>query len=286
MNRFIPIFILLISTISLQAQSPWTQEKGGGFGQLSFMAIPSYNSFFENSVDTSRLSARYYSELAAQVYVEYGILENTTIVLDAPFKVLNVNGLDTLVVPVDTLLPNEEGTLAGLGNIRLAVRQGILTESVHLAGQLMVELPTSRYDDPTGLRTGYDALTVLPSISVGGGLGKGYIYGYGGVGFRTNDYSHYFNGGFELGYNPIEPFWVMLFFDVIRSFENGERIDPPNNLESGFYVNDQEWASGGLKLLYNINDKIGLTASTTISAFAANQVPQSPSLAIGVFTEW
>jgi len=280
MNRFIPILILFLFSISLQAQSPWTQKMGGGFGQLSFMSIPSYDSFFANDTDTSRISAREYSEFAAQFYVEYGILRNTTLILDAPLKVLNAAKLDSLS------LSNKAGTLTSLGNTRLSVRHSFLSKGVALAGQLMVEFPTGKYDDATGLRTGYDAFTVLPSISVGGGLGKGYIYGYGGVGFRTNDYSHYFNGGIEGGFRPFESFWVMVFFDTIRSFKNGERIEPINNIESGFYVNDQEWASAGLKLLYNINDNIGLTASTTLAAFAANQVPQSPSLAIGVFMEW
>ncbi len=283
MSRFIPILILLFSSISLQAQSPWTQEKGSGFGQVSFLAIPTYNSFFAKDFeDMSRVSDQDYMEIGAQVYLEYGIFENTTIVLDAPFKVLTASEPTVDIDP----FPFESGTLAGLGNIRLAVRQGILTEGVQLAAQLLAELPTRRQDDATGLRTGYDAFTIQPSLSIGGGLGKGYIYGYGGVGFRNNEYSTYWNTGLEGGYNPFEPFWVMLFFDVYQSFEDGERTELDSYRASGFYVNDQTWASLGAKLLYNINDKIGLTASTTLSAFAGNQVPQSPSLSIGVFTEW
>lgn len=281
MNRFILVLILLSFGISLQAQSPWTQEKGGGFGQLSLMAIPTYNSFFDNtSEDDSRISDQDYTELGAQIYVEYGILENTTIVFDAPFKVL------TASEPNNALAPLEAGTLAGLGNIRLAVRQSILSDGFQLAGQLLAEIPTRRQDDATGLRTGYDAWTIQPSLSAGAGLGKGYIYGYGGVGFRSNEYSTYWNVGLEGGYNVFEPFWAMLFFDVYQSFENGERTEIATFRESGFYVNDQEWASLGIKFLYNINDTIGLTLSSTLSAFAGHQVPKSPSVAIGVFTEW
>jgi len=283
MNRFIPILILLCAVASLQAQSPWTQEKGGGFGQVSFMAIPTYNTFFTKDFeDMSRISDQDYTEISAQAYVEYGILENTSIVFSAPFKVLTASEPTIDIDP----FPFESGTLAGLGNIRLAVRQGILTDGVHLAAQLMAELPTRSQDDATGLRTGYDAFTIHPSLSVGAGLGKGYIYGYGGVGFRNNEYSNYWNIGLEGGYNPFEKLWAMLFFDVYQSFENGNRTDLDSYRASGFYVNDQEWASLGAKLLFNINDKIGLTAATTLSAFAGNQVPKSPSVSIGVFTEW
>jgi len=280
MKQCILIFSILLTANFLYAQSPWTQEKGSGYGQLALLAIPKYSDFFAKGEDNFT-SSREYSETAAQAYVEYGVLEGTTLVLDAPIKFLT-SGEDLL----DTLATNEAGNLTSLGNIRLSVRQNIYNKGPNVAVQLGMEIPTGKYDDATGLRTGYDAWTITPSVSVGGGLGKGYIFGYGGIGIRTNEYSNYFNVGLEGGYNPFEPFWVMLFFDVIQSFENGERIDPPNNVQTAFYVNDQEWASLGLKLLYNINDNIGLTASTTLAAFAANQVPASPSVAIGVFTEW
>jgi len=271
---------LLVATF-VYAQSPWTQEKGSGFGQISFMAIPTYNTIFNNVLENRQRNAdQDYTEIGTQIYVEYGILKNTTIVLDAPFKILSASEPNSAPVTL------EAGTLSGLGNIRLAVRQGILTDGVQLAGQLLAELPTRSQNDAAGLRTGYDALTIQPSLSIGGGLGKSYIYGYGSVGFRTNEYSTFWNVGLEGGYNPFEPFWAMLFFDVYQSFEDGNRIEEAPFRESAFYVNDQAWASLGLKLLYNINDKIGLTASTTLAAFAAHEVPASPSVSIGVFTEW
>ncbi len=281
MYRFFLVLIVLIFGVSLQAQSPWTQEQGSGFGQFSLISIPPYNTFFDNMIDGGRVSERRYSEIITQIYAEYGILGKTTLVLDAPFKILSAGELENAPI-----LPTEAGTLAALGNIRLGIRQNILDDGLQLTAQLMAELPTGRYDDATGLRTGFDALTLLPMLSVGGGFGKSYVYGYGGVGFRTNEYSTIWNTGFEAGFNASEQFWAMIFFDVMQSLENGNRIDPPNNLESGFYVNNQSWASLGLKLLYNFNDNIGLSFSTTLSAFAGNQVAESPSLAIGVFTEW
>lgn len=280
MKQCMLIFGILLTTNFIYAQSPWTQEKGSGYGQLSLMAIPKYSDFFAKETG-NYTSSREYSETAAQTYIEYGVLEGTTLVLDAPIKFLT-SGEELL----DSLATNEAGNLNSLGNIRLSVRQNIYSKGPNIAAQLTLEIPTGKYDDATGLRTGYDAWTILPTVSVGSGFGKGYAFAYGGVGIRTNDYSNYLNLGLEGGYQLFEPLWVMLFFDVIQSFENGERIDPPNNVQTVFYVNDQEWASLGLKLLYNINDNIGLTASTTLAAFAANQVPASPSLAIGVFTEW
>ncbi len=260
------------------AQSPWTKDKGAGYAQLSLMAIPTYDEIFVGGLETTALS-RELSELGLQFYGEYGIIDGTTVIVDAPFKILS-SGKE---ISPSVL---EEGTEAVPGNLRLGVRQKLYSDAFAAAVQLTLELPTSKYDNPTGLRTGYDALTILPTVSIGSGFGKGYAYAYGGVGFRTNEYSTYFNGGIEGGYKFFDRLWTMLFFDVVSSFKNGERIDPPNNVLTGFYLNDQGWASFGLKLLFEINDKMGVNASSTVGILGANNVPASPSVAIGFYTKW
>ncbi len=279
-NNLFMLLACMLWCFSTQAQSPWTQEKGSGYGQLSFMSIPTYTSNFAKDGGNRDLE-RELTEIAIQLYGEYGIIEGTTAILDLPFKILNAG-------ETDVLLPfTEEGTLAGLGNARLGVRQRLYDDKFNIAAQLMVELPIGRGDDATGLRTGYEALTLLPTLSLGSGFGNGYAFAYGGVGFRTNnDYSHYANVGIEGGYKFFDRLWFMLFFDVIRSLENGERDELLTYELTGFYVNDQEWASAGAKVLFEITENIGVTGATTLAAFAANEVPQSPSLSLGVYTKW
>jgi len=272
--------LLIFITSILCAQSPWTQNKGGGFAQLGLNAIPTYSDYFKDNTD-SRTSSREYSEFGIQAYAEYGLLNGTTIVGSIPLKILQ-SGDQTDNVTVNT----RSGSLIAPGNFQLAIKQRIYDNGITIAGQLGVEAPLGSTDIPTGLRSSFECWTVTPMLSVGSGFGKGYAYGYGGVGLRTNDYSHTFTGGIEGGYKVLKPLWTMLFLDVNRSFKNGNRVDASSVQDSGFYVNDQEWVSLGLKLLFEINDNLGLTASSTLIAFAANQVPQSPSISLGFYGKW
>jgi len=279
MRHLFSIIILLFFTTIGHTQSPWTQEKGGGFAQLALGAIPTYSDFFSTGIG-SRISNRDYSELGIQAYAEYGLLDGTTIVGSIPLKFLHAGD------KVTTVGITEEDNLVAPGNLKLAVRQRIYSDGITVAGQLGVEVPIGSYDDDSGLRTSYDAWTVTPLVSVGTGFGKGYAYAYGGVGIRTNDYSYNFVGGMEGGYKVLKPLYTMLFLDINRSFYNGTRVESGANLDSGFYVNNQEWVSLGLKLLFEINSNMGVTASSTLIAFAANQVPQSPSVSIGFYSKW
>lgn len=281
MRYLFSLTLTLFALTTLSAQSPWTKEKGGGFAQLSFMAIPTYSDYFENNNDT-RSSSREYTEFGLQAYGEYGILDGTTIVGSIPLKILNAGDYVDSVQIINT----QPGSLVAPGNLKLAIRQRIYSDGLAVAGQLGFEAPIGTTDAAKGLRSSYECWTVTPMLSAGAGLGKGYVYGYGGVGFRTNGYSHNFTGGIEGGYKFFKPLWTMLFLDINRSFKNGGRKEIASVVDSGFYVNDQEWVSLGLKLLFEINDNIGLTASTTLSAVAAHQVPKSPSVSIGVYGKW
>jgi len=280
MKRLTGLFILIFSGCLLTAQSPWTQDKGAGFTQLSLMAIPTYSDYFKDNNQT-RSSSREYAEFGVQAYGEYGIINGTTLVGSIPLKILQA-GDQTNSVTINT----HEGSLVAPGNFNLAIKQRIYNDGIAVAGQLGVEVPLGKTDIATGLRSSYDCWTVTPLMSVGGGFGKGYAYGYGGVALRTNEYSHNFVGGLEGGYKFFKPLWTMLFLDVNRSFTNSSPLEYAALLDSGFYVNNQEWVSLGLKLLFEINDNIGLTASSTLIAFAANQVPQSPSVSIGFYGKW
>lgn len=279
MKHLTSTFLLVFIASMLFAQSPWTKEKGAGFAQLAVNAIPTYSEFFKDQ-NLTRVSSREYAEFGAQLYGEYGIINGTSIVGSIPLKYLTAGD------QIDSIVLTQDGNMFAPGNLKLAVKQRIYNDGIAVAGQLGIEVPLGKSDISTGLRTSFECWTFTPMLSVGGGFGKGYAYGYGGVGLRTNDYSHTFNGGLEAGYKVLKPLWTMLFLDINRSFSNGDRAESFAILDSGFYVNDQEWISLGIKFLFEINDKMGLTASSTLSAFAAHQVPQSPSVALGFYTQW
>ncbi len=280
MRYLFSLIIILFSLSTLSAQSPWTQDKGSGFAQLSLMTIPGYSDF-ALAGNLNRPATRVYTEYGVQLYGEYGLIDGTTLVGSIPLKYLQAGAA------VDSLTPvTAEGDFLSTGNFRLAVKQRIYNEGLAVAGQFGIEAPTGASQAATGLRTSFQSWTFTPSLSVGSGFGKGYVYGYGGVAFRTNDYSHYFTGGLEGGYKVFKPLWAMLYMNVNRSFWNSTRLETPQHIDSGFYVNDQEWITLSLKLLFEINDNLGLTTSTTLIGFAANQVPLSPSLTLGFYGKW
>lgn len=279
MKQLTITILLIFVGIMLCAQSPWTKEKGSGFAQLALNVIPSYSEFFKDQ-NLTRVSSREYAETSTQLYAEYGILNGTTLVGSIPLKFLKAGD------QLDSISFTQEGNLVAPGNFKLAIKQRIYSDGVAVAGQLGIEAPIGSTDVTTGLRSSFECWTFTPMVSVGGGFGKGYAFGYGGVGLRTNEYSHSFNGGLEAGYKILKPLWTMLFLDINRSFLNGDRLEDPALLDSGFYVNDQEWISAGIKFLFEINDNMGLTAASTLSAFSAHQVPKSPSLSLGFYGKW
>lgn len=279
MKKIITLLVCLSAFTALSAQSPWAQAKGGGYAQLAYQIIPEYTDFFTGIDDSTRVSQRPYTDAGIQLYGEYGILNNTTIIVNAPFKMLNSGAADGLAL-------GNEGSLSKLGNISVAVKQQFLNDPLAIALTLEAELPTGAYDESNGLRTGYDALSIIPKVSVGIGMDKFYAYARGGVAIRNNDYSNHLMVGAEAGYRFFNRLWFMLDADVYNSFEDGTRTDPLINSLSGFYVNDQEWVAFSAKLLFNITPRLGVLGTSTIGIISANNVPMSPHFSGGVFYNW
>lgn len=282
MKKLIYSFLFVFISVSLSAQSPWAQGKGGGYAQVAFQTIPEYSQFFGAEASDTITSIRPYTDAGFQLYGEYGIFNNTTLVLNVPFKMLSSGA------PTDgnTLAPGSEGTYSGLGNLALAVKQQLLNDPLALGVSVEAEFPTSSYDETTGLRTGYDALSIKPMVSVGMGRSKFYAYARAGMALRGNDYSNHFLGGVEAGYQFFNRLWIMLDADAYISQENGTYAAPFPNDKTLFYVNDQEWVAFSAKMLLNITEKLGVTASSTIGIIDAQYVPRSPHLSVGVFYDW
>ncbi|MFN0015351.1 MAG: hypothetical protein ACKVU2_12460, partial [Saprospiraceae bacterium] len=212
MKHTLLLGLLAIAPVFLSAQSPWARSKAGIYAQLSFQTIPTYGALFGKDGEDIEM-VRLVSESAVQFYGEYGITARTTAVVSLPYR-FNKRGADNpnqmlSFAQVDT------GTISGLGNASLAIRHQILTGGpVALAGTLRVDLPAGAGQPTAGLRTGFEALTIQPTLSVGMGFGKFYWFAYGGYAVRTNDYSHFVNGGAEAG-AALGPIWVSAFTDLV-----------------------------------------------------------------------
>lgn len=279
--RFCFLFFLF-SPFLLSAQSPWARSKAGFYAQAAWQFIPSYSTLFGTGSGADHILPRFVSENSVQFYGEYGITKRTTVTAALPFV---FNRRDCLN-PESSLVFEQidSGSIAGLGNINLALRHQFLNGKVAFAGTLRVGLPTAKHQEITGLRTGYDALTVLPTLSVGMGLGKAYWFAYGGYGYRSNDYDHFVNAGVEGGYR-VWKIWLIGFSELVAPLDNGSRTVPPLDVLTGLYVNHQGWLSLGLKSIFEVNRFWGLNVSAAGAAWGKT-VPKRPAFSVGAYFKW
>ncbi len=272
------LFGLVFVSISLAAQSPWPRSKAGFFVQGAWNFIPTYTTLFGPDGKDIVLE-RAVSEHNFQLYGEYGLSKKTTLIASLPF-VVNKRGDSNPDSPY-MFAVEDSGRIAGLGNTTLALRHQFLKGKLALAGTLRVGFPAITGYKPPGLRTGYNALTVLPMLSAGMGFGQLYGFVYGGYGYQSNDYSHFLNFGGEIGLS-LGKVWLIGFSETVLPLENGTRQLPALDELTGLYVNDQGWVSVGVKALWEINRFMGLHLSGAGAAWAQN-VPKSPGISLGVY---
>lgn len=276
------LFVFCLFPFLLSAQSPWARSKAGFYVQGAWQVIPEYATLFgADGADGTEL-ARKVTENAFQLYGEYGVSSKTTVIAAVPV-VFNKRGSLNPQFP-GSLGQVDSGSIAGLGNASLGVKHQFLMGKIALSGTLRVGLPASEGQKNTGLRTGYDAFTILPSLSVGMGLGKYYWFAYGGYGIRSNQYSHFVNAGAEAGAR-FGKIWLIGFSEYLVSLENGSRPLPLADVSSGLYLNDQGWLSIGLKGIVEFNRFWGLNLSAT-GAFWGQNVPQRPAFSLSAWFKW
>ncbi len=281
MRLFLIFLWSCLVVVSVQAQSPWARSKAGVYAQLGYHTIPTYTSLFGAGGDDIEL-IREVSEQTVQFYGEYGLSSRTTAVVSMPYR-FNERGARN---PDNNLMFVQEdtGSISGFGNISLAVRHQLRTGKLAMAGTLRFELPADKSKPSAGLRTGFDAVTIHPTFSVGMGFSRFYWSAYGGFAFRTNDYSHFVNTGAEGGLR-VGPVWVILFSELVLPLKNGSRTLTPLDALTGLYVNDQGWLSTGVKGIWEINRFLGVVVSGAGATWAEN-VPKRPGLSAAVYFKW
>ncbi|RCS26084.1 hypothetical protein DUT90_09920 [Polaribacter sp. WD7] len=267
--------LFLFITISAFSQSPWTQEKGKFYTQLSFTSIANYNSLFG---DPEILTEREITDNTLQFFGEYGLSDKTSLLVNIPFKLIETGDLTSTNLNPTTTAATE----STLGNIELGLKHNFYQKDWTISGQFSVEANTSSFDASSGIRTGYDAWTFSPLLLAGKSFGDTYIQGFLGANLRTNNYSSNFRFGGEIGSRLGKHVWLIAFLDVSSSFKNGDVVIPQENILTGLYVNDQEFGAFGLKAIGEISENFGITAGFG-GAFSGNNVAKQGALNIGLY---
>lgn len=275
------VLLVLFLPVFASAQSPWPRSKAGFYVQAAWNFIPAYDEVFEEKNAVTPLLEREIAEHTFQLYGEYGLTRRTTLIAALPVRFLQNGDL----IPLNYQMPEtSEGQLMGLGNVSVAVRQAFCEGPLRLTGTLRIDLPAEGYDDATGLRTGYDAWTALPLLSTGMGFRRCYWFAYGGYGLRSNDYSHFLNGGAEAGWH-LKKLWLIGFSEIVYSLENGNVQPPLRNRLTNLYVNNQGYWSLGLKTIFEFNRFWAITASAAGAGWG-QYVPKKPGFGLGLSFKW
>ena len=262
-----------IFTSLIFSQSPWTKAKNEAYIQLSFTTISNYDALFGNpDYNTDRRI----SDNTLQLYGEYGLSDKTTLFANLPLKMVKSGD------QVNVLSFTEEGSSTALGNVQIGIKHNFVQKKWMVSAQLGVEANTGTLDLDTGLSTGYDAWTITPLLLVGRGFQNWYIQAFTGVDIRTNAYSSAFKLGGEIGYKTLQCLWVAGFLDGVASFQNGDVVLPFTNSLTGLYVNNQSYASFGIKTIAEVNQKFGINLGIG-GAFGGINVAKKPAFSIGLY---
>ena len=194
MKKFTKLLFLLIS-IAAFSQSPWTQEKGKIYSQLSFTTIPSYDAIFS---DSNQNLFGTYSDNTVQFYGEYGLSHKTSLLVNLPLKLISVKDFEDPSIDCVGDCSRDYNSFT-LGNISLGLKHNFYKKDWLLSAQVLLEANTSNYDAVSGIRTGYDAWSLTPLFLAGRGSGKTYIQAFLGADIRSNGYSSNFKIGGEVG---------------------------------------------------------------------------------------
>lgn len=280
MHKSLVLFFIffLNSTNLLFSQSAWVKDKGQGYVQFAYNSIPSYNRIFNQNGDDI-FTSRNISDQTIQLYVEYGLTDKLTLITIVPFKRLTAK---KEVIETTFPLSIDAEELNSFGNISIGLRHKIPNKKYALTTQFQIDLPTSKFDVSTGLNSGIDAYSFIPTFSFGNGNSKFFFQCSLGFVLRTNNYSNAFIFNLEGGKKYFNQLWVIPFINIFDSFADGDVVNTVQNLETMLNVDSAQYGGFGLKLIEEINPKIGITAAVG-GAFFAHLEAKQLSFNLGVY---
>ena len=276
MKKNVILFMMCLFGLQLaNAQSPWTREKGKAYVQLGFSGI-FYN---QAEIDGTTSDLVYdYSDVTIQLYSEFGITNNLEAQFILPYKSVSYK-------PGERVFFGGSGDFSAIGNLTLGLKYKIYDKDWKISTGLQYLPKTSKYDEKSGLSSGFNASILVPYISAGSSSGKWYYYGNLGYGYMDNNYSDYIQGDIEVGYTVIPRGHIIFAFNSKNPIakESAYTNDPKQWFS---YLDRQTYNAVGLKLNYEFSqDKFGANFSA-FGAFGNDNAPLAPSLNLGVYSKF
>ncbi|QWX84400.1 hypothetical protein H0I23_01745 [Cellulophaga sp. HaHaR_3_176] len=256
-NIFLIAFMLFLITFKINAQSGWTREAKGFYGQLTASTFSSHNYYTTTGSLSDEGST--FNTHNISLYGEYGITDRLTTILDVPAVVLN------------SFSTTE--TVAGIGSVKLGFKYRIFKETP-IAIQVDLDIPTNdgvnfataKQPDDFGqintinLPTSDGEFNIWTNLIASHSFPNGKTYGsiYSGVNFRTESFSNQIQAGAELGHLFLDKFYLIGKLKIQEKLSSGS----DNNQNSSFlYGEGTTFTSFGFNGVYKFNEKYSLVAA-------------------------
>jgi hypothetical protein len=273
------IILLIINVLSNNinhAQQAWTKEKGKFYSQIGASFL-TYNALLNEGKEFTPLN-RTISDRTLQGYVEYGITNRLMVSAQLPFKMTSVRDVGNANI-------GQNGSLAGFSNIQTALTANLLNKNgISISAKGEIDFPTAQFNIQTGLRTGFDATTVSPSLLVGYGHAKFFTSAEVGYALRNNAYSNRTFAAAQLGASvgKNKKFMAIFGAEYMQSANNGTH-DDASSAFTGLYLDKQSYLAYHLKLAYKITPKMKVWLATGTGLGSLNKyVAATPSYSLSI----
>jgi hypothetical protein len=258
-KRFFHSIYLIISLLSAAqsavAQQAWTRPQGGWYAQVGVSALQA-NSLI-NGTDELIPLGREVRDLTLQAYGEYGLTNRLTLSAQVPLKMMSVqNQGNASATPA-------EGSMVALSNLQATLTANFFQKNGWVvSGKTSVQLPTARFESATGLRSGFDAWSIMPSVAAGIGRSRFFASAEGGYAFRTNGYSNRVFGAAQVGtyFGKRQQWLPIVGLEMMKSGSDGT-YDDGTSATTGLYLEGQSYLSPSLKIGYRANRNMYLWLS-------------------------
>ena len=217
---------------------------------------------------------------SSSFYMEYGITDKLTAIVNAPFYVRST--LNEVRLPNGNLVQSGD-ELNSLGDIDISMKYGWFNNGkIVSAVSLTLGIPSG---NPSGgntmlLQSGDGEFNQLIEGFVSSSFFKGKGFGTATLGYnnRTNGFTNEFRYGIELGYK-IKSFWFIMRSYGVKPLESGVDDFVANN---GIFSNRIEFLAYSPEILFEITDRIGVSASAGYAVYG-KRILASPSYSFGVY---
>lgn len=282
MKKLFLLFMIILPF--LVSAGAWNKKKGSGYAQISYTFL-TYNRLLQGSDKPFGLKHTIFDQ-TIQFYEEYGISDRFNLIINIPYKLVSsgsgIRDVENDPYVQDTL---QSGSMNGFSNLSFGTRMTILEKKFVLAAKVMVMNEMFQYQPNTGLRIGYEAWFVTPSLLAGRGWDRRFIQGEAGIQLNSGEYAYNFIGNFEYGYKLGNKKSILMFrLDAKVPITKGT-YDEGTSVQTGLFRDNSSYISPGIKFsrLFRENWYLNLAA---YGAFFSENEGANATLNAGIAYEW